>query len=166
MSKQGFRKRRKEQDKLSVQLLPLGLFPEEAIITDFQKKRISTILLEFASPYISKLKDADFVQFKIMMYVSALAWNMSYFKTREDRVAALENFLVGQPIFNETNKQGWFNIVEVLSARKLKDFWQHNYVIGKLDVVKGETESSVIAEAVPYTLIDLPASYGVDGEAR
>ncbi len=161
MSKTGFRKRRKEKDKLSVKLLPLSLYPEESVITEFQGRRISNILIDFASPYVSKIEEGNFVQFKIMLYVAALAWNFSYFKTREDRRAALENYLHGQPIFNEANKEGWFNIVEVLAARKQQGFWQHNYVIGALDVLKGMNESSVMAEAVPYTLIDLPATYGL-----
>lgn len=166
MKKSGFRKRRKDQDKLSVQLLPLELFPRDSVIDEFQGRRISNILIDFASPYITKIPEGNFMQFKIMLYVAALAWNFSYFKTKEDRQTALVNFIQGQPIFNESNKEGWFNIVEVLGARKNSDFWQHNYVIGRLDVIKGEAESAVVAEAVPYTLIDLPASYGVSVEDK
>lgn len=155
MANNNFRKRRRDLDRFKMDLLPADVFPEDALLLEFQGRRISNILLEFASPLLSGIDRENTVQFKTMMYLSAVAWNFSYFEAGNQRKEALDRFLLTSSLFNEGNRNKMYTIVDSLSARKRSSFWQYDFMIVNFELVKGAKESTVLATAVPYALMDI-----------
>jgi hypothetical protein len=160
MANTNFRKRRREVSRFSMELLPLDVFPADAIMTEDQGRRLSDILIDFASPLISGIDKENFFQFKTMIYFAAVAWNFSYFDKGEQRKMALDRFLLNSELFNEGNKGKMYNIVDSLSARKKSVFWQYDFFIAYFDLIKGARETTLMASAVPYSLIDISAAFG------
>ncbi|HQO40740.1 MAG TPA: hypothetical protein PK986_09745, partial [Spirochaetota bacterium] len=114
MTSTNFRKRRRDLDRFKMDLLPADVFPEDALLLEFQGRRISNILLEFASPLLSGIEKDNTVQFKTMMYLSAVVWNFSYFEAGKERKEALDRFLLTSKFFNEGNKEKMYTIVDSL----------------------------------------------------
>ncbi|NLV67897.1 MAG: hypothetical protein GXY14_09520 [Spirochaetes bacterium] len=160
MTSTNFRKRRRDLDRFKMDLLPADVFPEDALLLEFQGRRISNILLEFASPLLSGIEKDNTVQFKTMMYLSAVAWNFSYFEAGKERKEALDRFLLTSKFFNEGNKEKMYTIVDSLSARKRSGFWQYDFMIVNFEIVKGPKESTVMAMAVPYSLMNIGSAFG------
>jgi len=160
MPKGNFRKRRREIDLQRIDLLPIDVFPADAVLHEFQGRRISNILLEFASPLISKIDAANSLQFKLMLYFAAVAWNFSYFKEGEERKEALDRFLLNDDQFAGERKAQMYTIVDSLSLRKNKSFWQYDFMLVNFETVKGEKDSTVMAAAIPYSLINLEGVFG------
>ena len=160
MTKGNFRKRRREVDIQRIDLLPVDVFPEDAILDEFQGRRISNILLEFATPLISGIDTSNAFQFKLMLYFAAVAWNFSYFKEGEERKQAMDRFLMNNDQFSGDKKTQMYNIVNSLSMRKRKSFWQYDFMLVNFETIKGEKDSTVLACAVPYSLINLESVYG------
>jgi len=160
MTKGNFRKRRREVDIQRIDLLPVDVFPEDAILDEFQGRRISNILLEFATPLISGIDTSNAFQFKLMLYFAAVAWNFSYFKEGEERKQAMDRFLMNNDRFSGDKKTQMYNIVNSLSMRKRKSFWQYDFMLVNFETIKGEKDSTVLACAVPYSLINLESVYG------
>ncbi len=160
MTKGNFRKRRREVDIQKVNLLPLDVFPEEAILHEYQGRRVSNILLEFASPLITKIDPSNAFQFKLMLYFSAVAWNFSYFKEGAERQEALERFLTNNEQFAGDKKNQMHNIVNSLSMRKKQSFWQYDFMLVNFETIKGEKDSTVLACAIPYSLINFESVFG------
>ncbi|MCL1833553.1 MAG: hypothetical protein FWG49_03530, partial [Leptospirales bacterium] len=67
MSKGNFRKRRRDVDSERMDLLPADLFPKEAIMYEYEGRRISNILLEFASPLVTGVEAENTFQFRLML---------------------------------------------------------------------------------------------------
>jgi len=160
MTKGNFRKRRREIDMQKVELLPIDVFPEDAILHEIQGRRISNILLEFAAPLISNIDSANAFQFKLMLYFAAIAWNFSYFKEGDERKAALDRFLLNSEQFSGERKNQMYTIVNSLSMRKKKAFWQYDFMLVNFETVKGEKDSTVMACAIPYSLINIESMFG------
>jgi hypothetical protein len=160
MTKGNFRKRRREIDMQRIDLLPIDIFPEDAILHEFQGRRISNILLEFAAPLISKVEPGNAFQFKLMLYFAAVAWNFSYFKEGEERKEALDRFLLDNEQFAGEKKNQMYTIVNSLSMRKKQGFWQYDFMLVNFETVKGEKDSTVMACAIPYSLINLESVFG------
>ncbi|HOK01942.1 MAG TPA: hypothetical protein PKX79_05140 [Spirochaetota bacterium] len=156
MSKGNFRKRRKEVDIARIELLPEDVFPEEAIFEEYKGRRVSNILLEFASPLLAKVSKDDFFQFKTMIYFAAISWNFSYFKAGQERKAALDRFLLGNKLFEGENKEKMYTIVDNLSLRKVNSFWQYDFMLVSFKAIKGEKENSVMANAIDSSLMNIP----------
>jgi len=95
-----------------------------------------------------------------MMYLSAVAWNFSYFEAGKERKEALDRFLLTSKFFNEGNKEKMYTIVDSLSARKRSGFWQYDFMIVNFEIVKGPKESTVMAMAVPYSLMNIGSAFG------
>lgn len=160
MTKGNFRKRRREIDIQKIDLLPIDIFPEDAILHEFQGRRVSNILLEFGAPLISKVDPANALQFKLMIYFSAIAWNFSYFKEGEERKEALDRFLLNNENFEGEKRNQMYTIVNSLSMRKRQSFWQYDFMLVNYEIVKGEKDSTVMACAIPYSLIDIGNVFG------
>ncbi|HPS57185.1 MAG TPA: hypothetical protein PK514_03685 [Spirochaetota bacterium] len=160
MTNTNFRKRRRDLDRFKMDLLPIDVFPEDALLLEFQGRRISNILLDFASNLLSGIDKENTVQFKTMMYLSAVAWNFSYFEAGKERKEALDRFLLSGDLFNEGNRSKMYTIVDGLSARKRSAFWQYDFMIVNFEIVKGVKESTVLATAVPYALINIGSAFG------
>ena len=160
MPKGNFRKRRREIDMQRIELLPADIFPEDAILHEFQGRRISNILLEFASPLITNIDSNNSFQFKLMLYFAAVAWNFSYFKEGEERKEALDRFLLNNEQFAGERKNQMYTIVNSLSMRKKKAFWQYDFMLVNFETVKGEKDSTVMACAIPYSLINMESMFG------
>lgn len=160
MTNTNFRKRRRDLDRFRMELLPADVFPDDALLTDFQGRRISNILLDFAAPLLSSIDKENKVQFKTMMYLSAVAWNFSYFEAGKERKEALDRFLLTSELFNEGNRGKMYTIVDSLSGRKRSAFWQYDFMIVNFELVKGAKESTVLATAVPYSLMNIGSAYG------
>jgi len=160
MTKGNFRKRRREVDIKRIDLLPVDVFPEEAILHEFQGRRISNILLEFASPLITSIDSSNSLQFKLMLYFAAIAWNFSYFNEGAERKEALDRFLLNNERFAGEKKNQMYNIVNSLSMRKRKSFWQYDFMLVNFETVMGEKDRTVMACAIPYSLIDIERVFG------
>ena len=160
MTKVNFRKRRREIDIQRIDLLPVDIFPEEAILHEFQGRRISNILLEFATPLITSVDASNTFQFKLMLYFAAVAWNFSYFKDGEERKEAMDRFLLNNEQFAGDKKNQMYTIVNSLSVRKKKSFWQYDFLLVNFETIKGEKESTVTACAIPYSMINLESVFG------
>jgi len=160
MSNSNFRKRRREFDRFKMELLPLDVFPDDALLTEFQGRRVSNILLDFASPLLQGIEKDNAFQFKTMIYFSVMAWNFSFFEAGQKRKEALDRFLLKSEMFNEGNRGKMYTIVDSLSNRKRQGFWQYNFMIASFEIIKGEKESTVMANAVPYDLINMTGAFG------
>ena len=160
MTKGNFRKRRREIDMQRVDLLPIDVFPEDAILHEFQGRRISNILLEFASPLITNINDSSGFQFKLMLYFASVAWNFSYFNDGDERREALDRFFLDNEQFDGERKNQMYTIVNSLAMRKKKAFWQYDFMLVNFETVKGEKDSTVMACAVPYSLINIESVFG------
>lgn len=160
MTKGNFRKRRREIDMRRIDLLPVDIFPGDAILHEFQGRRISNILLEFASPLITKIDTSNAFQFRLMLYFAAVAWNFSYFKEGDERTEALERFLLNDEQFSGDRKKQMQTIVNSLAMRKNKAFWQYDFMLVNFETVKGEKDSTVMASAIPYSLINIESVFG------
>ncbi len=160
MTKGNFRKRRREIDIQRVDLLPIDMFPEDAILHEFQGRRISNILLEFAAPLLSNIDSGNAFQFKLMLYFASVSWNFSYFKDGEERKEALDRFLLNNDQFAGDRKNQMYNIVNSLSMRKKKGFWQYDFMLVNFETVKGEKDSTVMSCAIPYSLINIESVFG------
>ena len=160
MSKGNFRKRRREFDSNKIDMLPADVFPEDAILHEFEGRRISNILLEFASPLVTKIDPENTFQFRLMLYFSALAWNFSYFNEGEERTKALDRFVLNNDFFSEDKRGQVHTIVNSFAMRKRKMFWQYDFMLLNFEVIKGEKNSTVIASAIPSYLMDNESFYG------
>ena len=156
MTKSNFRKRRRDIDRTKFELLPRDAFPDEAVFDEYKGRRVSNLLLDFASPLISKLDKEQFFQFKTMLYFAAIAWNFSYFKQGENRRAALDRFILNNEMFEGPNKDKMYNIVDNLAARKTQSFWQYDTMFVSFDVLKGEKDNTVMANAIHSSLMNIP----------
>ncbi len=152
-TKGNFRKRRREIDLIKVDLLPNDVIPQEALIQEFQGRRVSNILLEFATPLLSNIDSENLFQYKIMLYFAALSWNFSYFNEGEERKEALDRFLLNNDNFPEDRREKMYTIVNSLSMRKRKAFWQYDFMLVNYETIQGEKERTVMANAIPYSLI-------------
>jgi len=155
MTKGNFRKRRRELDSEKVELLPEDVFPEDAIMHEYEGRRISNILLEFASPLVSKIDTENSFQFRLMLYFCAIAWNFSYFKEGEERTAALDKFILNNEMFTGEKRNQMHTIVNSFSMRKKQQFWQYDFMLVNFEVIKGEKNSTVMATAIPSYLMDI-----------
>ena len=155
MSKGNFRKRRREVDSEKIVLLPADVFPQDAIMYEYEGRRISNILLEFASPLVTNVESENTFQFRLMLYFAALAWNFSFFKEGEDRTNALNEFILKGEMFADDKRRQMHTIVNSFAARKQKSFWQYDFMLVNFEVIKGEKESTVIASAIPSFLMDI-----------
>ena len=156
MAKGNFRKRRRDIDRTKFELLPSDAFPSDVILTEFQGRRVSNLLLDFAAPLLSKIAEDNFFQFKTMLYFSAVAWNFSYFKQGEERHTALDRFLLNSEFFQESSREKMYNIVDSLSIRKTQSFWQYDVMFLNFEVMKGENGNTVTANAIPAGLMNIP----------
>lgn len=156
MTKSNFRKRRRDVDRTRLELLPRDVFPDEAVFEDYQGRRVSNLLIDFASPLIANLDRENFFQFKTMLYFAAIAWNFSYFKQGENRKAALDRFILNSAMFEGTNREKMYNIVDGLAARKLQSYWQYDIMFVSFDIIKGEKENTVMANAIHSSLMNIP----------
>jgi len=156
MPKSNFRKRRRDIDRSRIELLPRDAFPDEAVFEEYQGRRVSSLLLDFASPLISNLDKENFLQFKTMIYFAAIAWNFSYFKQGDERRAALDKFILNNSLFEGPNREKMYNIVDNLSLRKIKQFWQYDIMFLSFDVVRGEKDNTVMANAIHSSLMNIP----------
>jgi hypothetical protein len=159
MTNTNFRKRRRDLDRFKMELFPADVFPEDGLLSEFEGRRISNILLEFASPLLTGIEKDNSVQFKTMMYLSAVAWNFSYFEAGKERKEALDRFLLTGELFNEGNREKMYTIVDSLSARKRSGFWQYDFMIVNFEIIKGAKESTVMATAVPYSLMNFGSAF-------
>ena len=155
MSKGNFRKRRRGVDSEKIDLLPADVFPKDAIMYEYEGRRISNILLEFASPLVTGVEAENTFQFRLMLYFAALAWNFSFFKEGEERTKALDNFLLKSEMFTEDKIKQMHTIVNSFAARKQQSFWQYDFLLLNFEVIKGEKESTVITSAIPSFLMDI-----------
>ena len=160
MTKNSFRKRKKDVSRFYMELLPLEVFPEEAILHEFNKRRLSGILLEFAHPLTKGISEENFFQFKTMIYFAAVAWNFSFFKQGEERRTALDRFLLNNEAFSNENKSKMYTIVDNLSLRKRQSFWQYDFLFIDFEVIKGVKNSTVITKGIPYSLINAFSAFG------
>jgi hypothetical protein len=160
MTKNSSRKRKKDISRFYMELLPLEVFPEESILHEFNKRRISNILLEFALPLTKGISEENFFQFKTMIYFAAVAWNFSFFKQGEERKTALDRFLLNNDAFSDDNKSKMYNIVDNLSLRKRQSFWQYDFLFIDFEVIKGVKNSTVISKGIPYSLINAFSAFG------
>ena len=160
MAKSNFRKRRREIDSEKIELLPADIFPKDAIMYEHEGRRISNILLEFASPLVTNIDSENLLQLRLMLYFSAIAWNFSYFEEGEERTQALDRFILKSEMFTEDKRKQMHTIVNSFSIRKQKQFWQYDFMIVNFEVIKGEKDSTVIASAIPYSLMDIGSFYG------
>lgn len=160
MTKGNFRKRRREIDMQRIDLLPVDIFPEDSILHESQGRRISNILLEFASPLISKIDMSNSFQFKLMIYFAAVSWNFSYFNEGAERKEALDRFLLNSDQFSGERKTQMYTIVNSLSIRKKKNFWQYDFMLVNFETVKGTKDSTLMACAIPYSMIDIERVFG------
>lgn len=156
MPKSNFRKRRRDIDRSRIELLPRDAFPDEAVFEEYQGRRVSSLLLDFASPLISNLDKENFLQFKTMIYFAAIAWNFSYFKQGDERRAALDKFILNNSLFEGPNREKMYNIVDNLSLRKTQQFWQYDIMFVSFDVVRGEKDNTVMANAIHSSLMNIP----------
>ena len=156
MTKSNFRKRRRDIDRSRIELLPRNAFPDEAVFEEYQGRRVSNLLLDFAAPLISNIDKENFFQFKTMLYFAAIAWNFSYFKQGEDRKAALDRFILDSRMFESTNREKIYNIVDGLAARKIQSYWQYDIMIISFVIVKGEKDNTVMANAIHSSLMNIP----------
>lgn len=156
MTKSNFRKRRRDIDRSRIELLPRNAFPDEAVFEEYQGRRVSNLLLDFAAPLISNIDKENFFQFKTMLYFAAIAWNFSYFKQGEDRKAALDRFILDSRMFESTNREKMYNIVDGLAARKIQSYWQYDIMIISFEIVKGEKDNTVMANAIHSSLMNIP----------
>ncbi|MCL1865093.1 MAG: hypothetical protein FWF73_04705 [Spirochaetes bacterium] len=160
MTKGNFRKRRRELDSEKIELLPADVFPEDAILYEFEGRRISNILLEFASPLITSIDTGNIFQFRLMLYFSAVAWNFSYFKEGKERTEALDRFILNNEMFTDDKRKQMHTIVNSFAVRKHKMFWQYDFMLLNFEVIKGEKNSTVMASAIPYSLMDMGSFLG------
>jgi hypothetical protein len=160
MTKGNFRKRRREIDSEKIVLLPEDVFPEDAILHEYEGRRISNILLEFASPFISNIDPNNTFQFKIMLYFAALGWNFSYFKEGDERTSALNDFVLKDEQYTPDKKKQMHTIINSLAMRKQQQYWQYDFMLVNFEVIKGEKDSSLIACAIPSYLMDVPSFMG------
>jgi len=155
MTKGNFRKRRRELDSEKIELLPEDVFPEDSIMHEYEGRRISNILLEFASPLVTKIDPENAFQFRLMLYFAAIAWNFSYFKEGEERTKALDKFILNNEMFAGDKKKQMHTIVNSFSMRKKQQFWQYDFMLVNFEVIKGEKNSTVMATAIPSYLMDI-----------
>jgi len=160
MVKSSSRKRKRDLNRFYMELLPLEEFPEESVLHEFNKRKISHILMEFALPLTSGVPEDNFFQYKTMIYFSAVAWNFSFFNQGQDRRAALDRFILDNEVFNGENKEKMYNIVDNLSLRKRKSFWQYDFFIIDFEILKNEKKSAVNAKGIPYALINAFSAFG------
>jgi hypothetical protein len=160
MTKGNFRKRRRVLDSDKIELLPADMFPQDAILHEYERRRISNILLEFASPLVTSIDSANGFQFRLMLYFAAIAWNFSYFKEGEERTKALDRFIISNEVFTEDKRRQMHSIVNSFSIRKQKMFWQYDFMLVNFEVIKGEKNSTVMASAIPYSFIDMESFFG------
>lgn len=160
MAKNSSRRRKPDLDRFYMELLPLEVFPEETILHEFNKRKIAHILMEFALPLTSGVPGDNFFQYKTMIYFSAVAWNFSYFNQGEERKAALDRFLLNNEMFNNENKIKMYNIVDSLSMRKRKSFWQYDFLFIDFEIQKNEKKTAVTAKGIPYALINAFSAFG------
>jgi len=160
MTNSNFRKRRREVDRQFIEMLPDDVFPEDAVMQEFQGNTISAIFLDFASPLISSLEPENFFQFKTMLYFAAVAWNFSYFKEGKERRDALDRFFAGSELVAGDNREKMQNIVDSLSFRKQRSFWQYDFFLVNYEVIKGEKKGTVIAKAIPCALFNISSVFG------
>ena len=155
MTKGNFRKRRRELDSEKIELLPEDVFPKDSIMHEYEGRRISSILLEFASPLVTKIDPENAFQFRLMLYFAAIAWNFSYFKEGEERTRALDKFILNNEMFAGDKKKQMHTIVNSFSMRKKQQFWQYDFMLVNFEVIKGEKNSTVMATAIPSYLMDI-----------
>lgn len=160
MTKGNFRKRRREVVIKKINLLPIDVFPEDAILHEYQGRRISNILLEFATPLISGIDTSNIFQFQLMLYFAVVAWNFSYFKEGPDRKEALDRFLLNNEHFAGDKRNQMYTIVNSLAARKKKGFWQYDFMFVNFEIIKGEKDNTVMSCAIPSSLINIGQIYG------
>ncbi len=160
MQKGGSRKRKRDINRFYMELLPLDVFPEESVLYEFNKRRLPSILLEFAEPLISGVDEENFFQFKTMIYFAAVAWNFSFFKQGEERKNALDRFLLNNEAFSNENKTKMYNIVDNLSLRKRKTFWQYDFLFIDFEILKAEKNSTVMAKGIPFDMINVFSAFG------
>lgn len=160
MTNTNFRKRRRDLDRFRMELLPSDVFPDDAILSEFQGRRISNILLDFASPLVSGIDKENTFQFNTMIYFAAIAWNFSYFEAGQNRKMALDRFLLSSDLFNEGNKEKMYHIVDSLAVRKRSSYWQYDFMILNFELIKGVKEATIMASAIPYALINMGAVFG------
>lgn len=160
MLKSSSRKRKRDLSKFYMELLPLEVFPEESILYEFNKRRISNILVEFAQPLTAGVDVENFFQYKTMIYFAAIAWNFSFFKQGEERRNALDKFLLNNEAFSNDNKIKMYNIVDNLSLLKRKTFWQYDFLYVDFEILKGEKNSTVMAKGIPYDMINAFSAFG------
>ncbi|HOP62882.1 MAG TPA: hypothetical protein PK358_02930 [Spirochaetota bacterium] len=156
MTKSNFRKRRRDLERVKFELLPRDVFPDEAVFEEYQGRRVSNLLLDFASPLIANLDKDNFFQFKTMIYFAAVAWNFSYFKQGEERKAALDRFLLHSGMFEGKNREKMYNIVDSLSARKMQSYWQYDIMFVTFEIINGEKGNTVMADAIHSSLMNIP----------
>lgn len=160
MTKSNFRKRKKDVSRFYMELLPLEVFPEESVLHEFNNRRISAILLEFALPLTKGISEDNFFQYKTMIYFAAVAWNFSFFKQGAERREALDRFLLNNEAFSNDNKSKMYNIVDNLSLRKRQSFWQYDFLFIDFELIKGEKKTTVISKGIPYSLINAFSAFG------
>ena len=160
MTKGNFRKRRREIDSEKIELLPADIFPKDAIMHEYEGRRISSILLDFASPLVTNIDHENLFQLRLMLYFSAIAWNFSYFKEGDERTKALDRFILNSEMFTEDKKKQMHTIVNSFSIRKHRQFWQYDFMLVNFEVIKGDKDSTVMASAIPYSLMDIGSFYG------
>lgn len=160
MQKGGSRKRKRDINRFYMELLPLDVFPEESVLYEFNKRRVPDILLEFAEPLISGVDEGNFFQLKSMIYFAAVAWNFSFFQKGEERKNALDRFLFNNEAFNNENKTKMYNIVDNLSLRKRKAFWQYDFLFIDFEILKSQKNSTVMAKGIPFDMINAFSAFG------
>lgn len=156
MTKSNFRKRRRDIDRTRIELLPRDVFPDEAVFEEYQGRRVSNLLVDFATPLIAKLDKENFFQFKTMLYFAAIAWNFSYFKQGMERRTALDRFILDSKMFETTSSEKMYNIVDSLASRKIQSYWQYDIMFVSFDIIKGEKENTVMANAIHSSLMNIP----------
>lgn len=160
MANSSFRKRRREVERQIIEMLPDDVFPADAVMHEFQGKTISAIFLDFASPLISNIEPDNFFQFKTMLYFAAVAWNFSYFKEGQDRRDALDKFFGSSELVAGDNRGKMQTIVDSLSFRKQRSFWQYDFFLVNYEVIKGEKNGTVMAKAIPCALFNISSVFG------
>lgn len=160
MAGSNFRKRRREIERQFIEMLPGDVFPVDAVMGESQGKTISSILLDFAAPLLSNTESENFFQFKTMLYFAAVAWNFSYLRQGQERTDALDRFFGDSELVAGENRGKMQTIVNSLSYRKIKSFWQYDFFIVNYEIIKGEINGTVMARAVPCTLFNISSLFG------
>lgn len=160
MSGSNFRKRRRDVERQFIEMLPDDVFPGDALMQEFQGKTISSILLDFATPLLSNTEPENFFQFKTMLYFAAVAWNFSYFKQGRERADAIDRFFGNSEMVAGENREKMQTIIDSLSYRKMKSFWQYDFFLVNYEVIRGEKNGTVMARAVPCALFNISSVFG------